>query len=154
MNSAEANITRLFYVVLNNNTAKIQTNLSIAKASVSKEKTISDLNDLIIDSIQDIKGKNIVKLDLTELEESPTDYFIICEGDSVTQIKAISNNISKRLKQEQGQVPNHTEGIAGSQWILVDYFNTVVHIFHPESRGFYELEELWSDAKHTSYADL
>jgi len=154
MNRVEANITRLFYVNLRHKKAKIQTNLSIAKARLVNKKTTSDLNALIIDSIQDIKGKNIVKLDLTELDESPADYFIICEGDSVTQIKAISNNINKRLKEEQGQIPNHTEGIEGSQWILVDYFNTVVHIFHPEKRKFYEIEELWSDAKQTSYADL
>ena len=58
------------------------------------------LNDLIVDSIQDIKGKNIVKLDLRHLEEAPTDFFIICEGDSNTQVKAISENIEKRVKQE------------------------------------------------------
>jgi len=128
--------------------------LSIAKASYPNKKIASDLNDLIIDSIQDIKGKNIVKLDLTELEDSPTDYFIICEGDSTTQVRAISNNIKRRVKQEKEITPNHTEGVDGSQWILVDYFDTIVHIFHPEKRAYYEIEELWSDAKSSSYADL
>lgn len=129
--------------------------MSIAKASIPKKKTeVQELNDLIIDSIQDIKGKNIVKLDLTGIEESSADYFIICEGDSTTQVKAISNNITKRIKDELGILPSHSEGIAGAQWILVDYFETVIHIFHPEKRAFYEIEELWSDAKHTEYEDL
>ena len=93
-------------------------------------------------------------MDLTDIEESSADYFIICEGDSTTQVKAISNNIRKRIKDEQGLLPSHVEGIAGAQWILVDYFETVIHIFHPEKRAFYEIEELWSDAKHTEYEDL
>jgi len=128
--------------------------LSIAKVSYPNKKIASELNDLIIDSIQDIKGKNIIKLDLTELDDSPTDYFIICEGDSTTQVRAISNNIRRRVKEERQIMPNHTEGIDGSQWILVDYFDTIVHIFHPEKRAYYEIEELWSDAKSISYADL
>lgn len=112
------------------------------------------LNDLIIDSIQDIKGKHIVKLDLRELDDAPTDYFIVCEGESTTQINAIANNIQKRIKEELGTFPSHVEGKSGTQWVLVDYFNTVVHVFHPESRSFYELEDLWSDAKSIEYADL
>lgn len=129
--------------------------MSIAKASLPNQKDgVSQLNDLIVDSIQDIKGKNIIKLDLTEIEESSADYYIICEGESTTQVKAISSNINKRIKEEKGISPNHVEGIAGAQWILVDYFDTVIHIFHPEKRAFYEIEELWGDAKQTVYADL
>lgn len=115
---------------------------------------MEDLNDLIIDSIQDIKGKHIVKLDLRALDDAPTDYFIICEGESSTQVNAISSNIQKRLKEEYGTYPNHVEGKAGAKWVLVDYFNTVVHVFHPEFRSFYELEDLWSDAKSIEYKDL
>lgn len=112
------------------------------------------LNDLIVDSIQDIKGKNVVKLDLRKLDEAPTDYFIICEGDSNTQVKAISENIHKRLKQEAGQFPSHSEGKQNAQWVCMDYFTTVVHIFYRDTRKFYELEELWSDAKFTEYENL
>lgn len=112
------------------------------------------LNHLIIDAIQDIKGKNIVKLDLRALDDAPTDFFIICEGDSSTQIKAISENIGKRLKEEAGLLPNHTEGMDGARWILVDYFDTVVHVFYPETRAFYEIEELWGDASRTEYQNV
>ncbi len=119
-------------------------------------KPVSDetMNELIIDAIQDIKGKNIVKLDLRALDDAPADYFIICEGDSSTQVKAISENISKKLKEKMGIGPSHTEGMDGSRWILVDYFDTVVHVFYPETRAFYEIEELWGDAGITYYDNL
>ena len=112
------------------------------------------LNELIIDSIQDIKGKNIVKLDMRRLTDAPTDFFIICEGDSTTQVKAISDRIHQRIKLETGTAPNHVEGERQALWICVAYFTTVVHIFHKEKRAFYELEELWSDAQFTEYANL
>ncbi len=116
--------------------------------------TVEELNDLIIDSIQDIKGKNIVKLDLRKLDDAPADFFIICEGDSNTQVRAISGNIYKRLKEELKQTPLHTEGVQNARWICMDYFNTVIHIFYKETRAFYELEELWSDAEFTEYTNL
>ena len=116
--------------------------------------TTEELNDLIIDSIQDIKGKNILKLDLRHLEEAPTDYFIICEGDSNTQVKAISDNIHKRIKQEASILPARSEGEKNALWICVDYFTTVIHVFYRETRSFYQLEDLWSDAKFTEYESL
>ncbi|MCB0646859.1 MAG: ribosome silencing factor [Saprospiraceae bacterium] len=112
------------------------------------------LNSLIIDSIQDIKGKNIVKIDLRRLGEAPADFFIICEGDSTTQVRAISDNIFKRVSEELMVKPQHREGVDTSKWVLVDYFNTIVHIFYPETREFYDLEDLWSDADFTNYENL
>ncbi|HMQ47863.1 MAG TPA: ribosome silencing factor [Saprospiraceae bacterium] len=119
-----------------------------------RKLTTAELNDLIIDSIQDIKGKNIVKLDLRHLHDAPTDYFIICEGDSNTQVKAICDNIRRRLKNEAGTLPSHSEGERNALWICMDYFHVAVHIFYRETRKFYELEELWSDARFTTYEDL
>ena len=88
------------------------------------------------------------------LDEAPADFFIICEGDSNTQVKAISDNIHKRMKEEAGQRPAHSEGKQNARWICMDYFNVVVHVFYKETRQFYELEELWSDAKITEFANL
>jgi len=113
-----------------------------------------ELNDLIVDSIKDIKGKSITKLDLRDLDDAATDFFIICQGDSTTQIKALADNIHKRVKEEIGLRPSHVEGRNSAKWILVDYFTTVVHIFYPETRTFYDLEDLWSDAKMTHYESL
>ena len=115
---------------------------------------IEELNDLIIDSIQDIKGKQIVKLDLRELDDAPTDYFIVCEGESGTQVNGIAGNTERRLKQEYGIYPSSVEGKLNSTWVLVDYFDIVVHVFYPETRKFYEIEDLWSDAKITEYQNI
>lgn len=113
-----------------------------------------EMNALIVDSIQDIKGKNIALLDLTHLDEAPTDFFIICEGDSNTQVKAITDNIYKRLKAEGHTLPSHYEGTKEAMWVCLDYFTTVVHCFHKEKRAFYQLESLWSDAKYTEFDNL
>lgn len=113
-----------------------------------------ELNDLIIDSILDIKGKRVVKMDLRLLSDRPADFFIICEGTSTTQVRAISENIQKRVKEETGTYPSHVEGARNALWICMDYFNIVVHIFHHETRAFYELEDLWSDATITEYDSL
>lgn len=116
--------------------------------------TDEGLNDLIIDSIQDIKGKDIVKLDLRQLEDAPADYFIICTGDSSTQIRAIGQRVEARVKEELGLKPYHVEGKQNGRWVLLDYYGTLVHVFHPETRAFYDLEDLWSDAGSTSYENL
>lgn len=126
-----------------------------AAVKFNNENPISTqkLKDLIISSIQDKKGKKIVELDLTDIPEAPTDYFIVCEGESYTQVKAISENIQKTLKEEHRILPNHMEGAQTGKWVLVDYFDVVVHVFHPETRSFYEIEELWSDAKVENIAE-
>jgi ribosome-associated protein len=111
-------------------------------------------NEMIIDAIRDIKGKHILKLDLRNLNDAPVDFFIICEGESTTQVRGISESIIRKIKELAGIFPSHVEGSKQAQWILVDYFNVVVHVFHPEARNFYELEELWNDAKTTEYEDL
>jgi ribosome-associated protein len=121
---------------------------------VALTQTTENLNDLIIDSIQDIKGKKIVRIDLTKLQDAPADFFIICEGDSTTQVKAISDNIQKRTKETYQLAPYFVEGTQNARWICMDYFSTVVHIFHPESRSFYDLEELWHDGDFASFETL
>ena len=128
--------------------------ITIKEGTIQNQKGIGELNELIIDSIQDIKGKNIVQIDLRGLEDAPAEFFIICEGDSTTQVKAIAENVKYRLKNEVGVNPYHMEGVQNSRWILVDYFNTLVHVFHPESREFYELEELWSDGQFTEFENV
>jgi ribosome-associated protein len=129
--------------------------LNKTKTSVSKSgKDEQPTNDLIVDAIQDIKGKKIVKLDLRHIHDAPADFFIICQGDSTTQIKAIATNIDKRMRDELQSKASHIEGLVGAKWILVDFFHTVVHVFYHETRDFYNLEDLWSDAHATFYEDL
>jgi len=112
------------------------------------------VTDLIIDSIQDIKGKNIIKMDLRNIDESPADYFIVCEGDSITQVNAIAGNVAKRMKETYAIRPAHVEGKANAKWVLVDFFDVLVHVFYPETRKYYDIEDLWHDAKVTEYQDI
>ena len=132
----------------------MQTNVQTQSQKKQPLSVSGGLNELIVDAIQDIKGKNIIVLDMRHLHDSPTDYFIICEGESNVQVKAIGENVYKKLKSQHGIMPNHIEGALKAQWVLVDYFSTVVHVFHKEARTFYELEDLWSDAHKTEFADV
>lgn len=128
--------------------------MKVQESEVIVEPTIEEINDLIIDSIQDIKGLNIVKIDLNKLEDSPANYFIICEGESTVQVSAIATNIKKRLRKELAVKCYHLEGMKESKWVLLDYFETVVHVFYPETRQFYDIEDLWSDGEFTEYQNL
>ncbi len=102
----------------------------------TKQPQLEQLNHAIVEGIRDKKGKKIVQLDLRKLGDAPADFFIICEGDSNTHVKAITDSIHKKVKEELETAPSHTEGSSNSKWILMDYFNTVVHVFHPEHETF------------------
>jgi ribosome-associated protein len=124
------------------------------KKALQPKAVPNGLQDLIIDCITDIKGKKIVLLNLKALDDAPADYFIVCEGDSTTQVRAIAGNIERRLRDEIKLRPGHVEGSQHAKWICMDYFDTVVHIFYPETRRFYDLEQLWSDAERIEYQDV
>jgi ribosome-associated protein len=104
-----------------------------------------NLTAIIIEAIKEKKGKNIVKIDLTKLKNTLCDYFIICEGDSNTQVNALAENIERQTYIQTHKSPHHIEGKENSEWILIDFFDVVVHVFQREQRDFYKLEELWSD---------
>jgi ribosome-associated protein len=107
------------------------------------------LVDQIVSSIQDVKGEDIMIFDLTGIENSVAETFIICSGNSNTQVSAISGSIEKQVRNELQERPWHVEGTENAMWILVDYVSVVVHIFQREVRSYYDLEELWGDAKIT-----
>lgn len=104
----------------------------------------------VITGIEDIKGKNITILDLREIENTVCDYFVICEGNSNTQVSAISASIQKNVSKSLKDKPWHVEGESNAEWILIDYVNVVVHVFQTQVREFYNLEGLWGDAKITN----
>lgn len=108
--------------------------------------------ELILEAIREKKGHQIVSIDLSEVENSLCDCFIICHGESTTQVGAITNSIEKKLKEEAGVRAHHVEGLKNSQWVLLDYFDILVHVFQEEFRSFYRLEELWADGKVTMVA--
>jgi ribosome-associated protein len=100
----------------------------------------------IINAILDKKGSQLVSLDLRKIPEAVADFFVVCEASSTVQVKAIADHVEDQMKKLCGEIPHRVEGRTSAQWVLVDYVNIVVHIFHPESRRFYKLEEMWSDA--------
>lgn len=109
------------------------------------ELTNPSLLKLIAKAARDVQAIDLVVLNLVSLT-SFTDYFVICSGRSDTQVRAIADNIQKKLK-EQNRLPLGVEGYPQGHWILLDFGEVVAHIFYHEVRGYYSLEKLWSDAK-------
>ena len=103
----------------------------------------------IIKGIDEVKGEDVQLLDLREIDNTVCDYFIICTGNSNTQVKAISGSIQKIVSKSLKDKPWHIEGEVNSEWVLMDYVNVVVHIFQKQIREFYDIESLWGDAKIT-----
>ena len=99
----------------------------------------------IIAAIQEKKGNNIISLDLRKIKEAVSDFFVVCEAGSNTQVRAIADNVVDRVREKCKESPYHHEGYSKLQWVLIDYVNVVVHVMLPENRKFYKLEELWSD---------
>ena len=112
------------------------------------------LIDNIVEAIQDTKGEDIKIFDLSTIENSVTETFIICSGNSNTQVSAIAGSIEKKVRNELKDRPWHVEGADNALWILVDYVSVVVHIFQKHIRDYYEIEELWGDAKITEIENL
>ncbi len=102
-----------------------------------------------IEGIEDVKGQNITILDLRDIENTVCDYFIICEGTSNTQVNAIVNSVQKKVSKSIKEKPWHIEGSENAEWVLMDYIDVVIHIFQKHTRQYYDLENLWGDAKIT-----
>ena len=107
------------------------------------------LLDEIVHGIENVKGEDIQVLDLTEIDNTPCDYFVICSGNSNTQVSAIVGSVQKNVSKLLKEKPFHTEGSAVAEWVLIDYVNVVVHVFQKQIREYYNIEELWGDAKTT-----
>ncbi len=111
------------------------------------------LLDTIIQGIFEKKGKEIINIDLTRLNYSICDNFVICHGDSRTQVNAIADSIEEKVKNVLNIRAGHVEGKENAQWVLIDFINIVVHIFQEKYRDYYKLEELWGDADITKIED-
>ncbi|MGI9540761.1 MAG: ribosome silencing factor [Flavobacteriaceae bacterium] len=107
------------------------------------------LLDEIVHGIENVKGEDIQVLDLRKIDNTPCDYFVICSGNSNTQISAIVGSVQKNVSKLLKEKPFHTEGLDVAEWVLIDYVNIVVHVFQKQIREYYNIEELWGDAKTT-----
>ncbi|MEW6469103.1 MAG: ribosome silencing factor [Bacteroidota bacterium] len=117
------------------------------KARKKRKDNSTLLAESVVNGIQEKKGKEILVLDLRKIENAVSDYFIICEAESITQVEAIARSVAEVVEKERSEKPWHSEGTQNAQWILIDYVSVVVHIFQKEVRQFYNLEALWADAE-------
>jgi len=123
------------------------------KSTVVRLTRSSKIFKTIINAIHEKKGENIISLDLRKIPEAVADFFIICQANSNTQLKAIADFIEFDVKEKCGENAYKHEGRQAQQWILIDYVNVVVHIMLPDTRKFYQLEEMWSDAHGVEHAE-
>lgn len=112
------------------------------------------LVEKIAEGIQEKKGKKIVIADLTNIDDTICKYFVICQGDSPSQLSAITDSIWDYVHEKTGQKPTAIDGLRNTQWIAMDYSDVMVHIFLPDAREFYNLENLWADAKLIYIPDI
>ncbi|UYW01830.1 ribosome silencing factor [Flavobacterium agricola] len=115
------------------------------KDNISKDELLA----LIIQGIENVKGEDITILDLREIDNTVCDYYVICNGNSNTQVSAISGSVQRTVSKELHDKPWHVEGEQSAEWILMDYVHVVVHVFQKQIREYYNIEDLWGDAKFT-----
>lgn len=116
---------------------------------VSKDVSSDVLSEWMVEGMLEKKAMDVVVMDLREVKHAIADYFVICSGNSDTQIDAISESVEEQIHKNSKQNPWKREGQQNKEWILLDYVDVVAHIFNKEKRTFYGLEELWGDAKIT-----
>ena len=112
------------------------------------------LIEQITEGIQDKKGKKIVIADLTQIDDTICNYFIICQGNSPSQVTAIVESVKEFARKGANAKPYAVDGLRNAQWVAMDYADVLVHVFLPEAREFYNLETLWADARLTQIPDL
>ncbi len=115
-----------------------------------KNSSNDDLLANIIKGIEEVKGENIDILDLRAIDNTVCDYFVVCDGNSNTQVNAIVGSVQKIVSKELKDKPWHVEGAENGEWVLMDYVNIVVHVFQKHIREYYRIESLWGDAKITT----
>ena len=115
---------------------------------------MNELVKTITEAIQEKKGSGIVVADLTKIDGSISNYFIICEGNSPTQVEAICESVGDLCRERLREKPAHVVGLENAQWVAMDYGDALVHIFLPDVRAYYDLEHLWEDAELTRIEDL
>ena len=108
-----------------------------------------NLISCVVKGIEEVKGSKINILDLKNIENAACKFFIVCSGNSNTQVNAITNSIKKTVSKEIGEKPYQVEGLEISKWVLIDYVDVVVHIFVEKTRNYYNIEELWEEAHST-----
>ena len=105
------------------------------------------LAKLAIQGMENKKGLDLVTIDLRGIASAPTNFFVICSGNVPSHVSAISDGVFETIKKATGYNPHKVEGYDNAEWILMDYFDVVVHIFQKDKRDHYRLEQLWADGE-------
>lgn len=135
---------------MNNNLSVLETR---KKNTITRLTKSSKIIKTIINAIYEKKGENVISLDLRKIPEAVADFFIVCEGNNPSLVRAIADEVEHEVKEKCGEIAYKHEGRQAQQWILIDFVNVVVHIMLPETRKFYQLEEMWSDAVSTEHTE-
>lgn len=115
---------------------------------------MEQLVQTIIKGIQEKKGSDIVVADLSAIDGAVCRNFVVCQGNSPTQVEAIADSVGEMARVQLGEKPTHVVGLENAQWVAMDYGDVMVHIFLPDMRVYYDLEHLWEDAPLTRIKDL
>ena len=119
----------------------------MTEVKTKREISSEELSQLVVKGMQERKATNIVVMDMRKVKNAFTDYFVVASGSSDTQVEAIAESVDKEVWEATRNNPRSTEGKANREWILVDYYDVIVHVFKKDRREFYKLEELWGDAE-------
>lgn len=124
--------------------------------SALKENKVDtkEVLSVIVDAAQDVKATGITLLDLSQIETAPASEFVVITGRSTSQVSSIADNIRDKVREKTGLKPYNYDGYRNAQWIVIDYGNVMIHVFLPDTREFYNIEDLWSDAEITEIPDL
>ncbi len=129
-----------------------ETQTTDTRTPKAKKEAFIPLVHLINDALLEKKAEKLRVLDVRKLT-TLTDYFIVCQGGSDTQIRALANNVTEKIKEQTGEHVWRKEGLESKKWVVLDYVDVVVHIFNEETRNFYALENMWNDAEITDIED-
>ena len=123
-------------------------------AIANAEMPVEQLLDTIVKGIQEKKGQDITIIDLRGIDGAIAQYFVICQGNTPTQVEAITDSIADMAREELREKPAHVVGLELAHWVTMDYTDVMVHIFVPDMRSYYNIENLWQDAKLTEIPNL
>jgi len=124
------------------------------KPITTAEMPVEQLVDTIVKGIQEKKGQDITVIDLRGIDGAIAQYFVVCQGNTPTQVEAITDSIADMAREQLKEKPTHVVGLELAQWVAMDYTDVMVHIFVPDLRSYYNIENLWQDAKQTEIPNI
>ncbi|MFA9213113.1 MAG: ribosome silencing factor [Candidatus Methylacidiphilales bacterium] len=134
---------------------KVSSKAATAKKETTKTNKITDPTEFLAWAVAqgmfERKAQDIKILDMRNVRGASSDFFVISNADSDKQVEAIAHSVDEEVKKLTGETPWHREGLENNEWVLLDYFNVVAHIFQTEKREFYAVEELWGDALNVEF---